>query len=188
MDSNLNWISLNAFENGQNYEIYNEYPFMIRNAKTKRILLGKKRHDGYREYTFCKNGIRKYYAHHILIYKTFVHYYDDPKLQIDHRNGIRDDNRLNNLKLCYQSDNMINTHTINGIKRRTYYDEENMVLVQDDIYYHKRHDVFCRETNDGYKYLKEFKKDNSYWIKYKTNRKQYHINTTKWKEAHYYLF
>lgn len=136
----------------------------------------------------AKNGKRKLYMHHILIYKTFVHFYDDPKLQIDHKNGKRDDNHLENLKLCTASENMINTHTINGIKRRTYYDEENMVLVQDDIYYHKRHDVFCRLTNDGFKLKKEYKKGNCFWITYYINKKPININTTQWREDQYYLF
>ena len=188
MNQDFKWINLSAFENGENYQICNQFPFNIRNAKTKRIITGNKTQFGYIQYSFSKSGKRKHYLHHVLIYKTFVKFYDDPKMQIDHCNGVRDDNHIENLKLCYRSENMINTHTLNGIKRQTFYDEENMVHVQDDIYYHKRHDVFCRKTNDGYKIMKERKYKRCFRFHYCINNKRVYINTTKWREDHFYLF
>lgn len=188
MNQDLKWVKLDAFECGQNYEIFNQYPFNIRNAKTQRILKGIKRKDGYIRFAFTKNSKTKHYYHHVLIYKTFVKFYTDDKLQIDHTNGVRDDNRLENLKLCYQSENQRNRHTHKGIERQTFYDEENMIHVRDDIFYHKRHDVFCRKSNDGYKILKESQKGKTLYIKYTNNKKTIYINTTKWRYNNYYLF
>ena len=131
MNQDFKWINLNAFENGENYQICNQYPYNIRNAKTKRIRKGCKQNQGYIIYSFWKNGKCKQYYHHVLIYKTFVQFYEDPKLQIDHLNGVRDDNHIENLKLCTQSENMRNMHTYKGNKRQTFYDEENMIRVQD---------------------------------------------------------
>lgn len=188
MNQDFKWINLNAFENCQNYEICNIYPYYIRNAKTKRIIKGNKINNGYIQFSFFKNGKCKNYLHHVLIYKTFVKFYDDPKLQIDHINGNKDDNHIENLKLCSASENQRNRHFYKGLERKTFYDEENMVHVQDDIYYHKRYDVFCRQSNDGFKVKKETKYGKCFWIKYCINNKTIHINTTYWREDHYYLF
>ena len=188
MNQDLNWILLDTFEYGDIYEICDQFPFNIRNVKTKRIITGNKNTNGYIQFTFWKNGKRKLYLHHVIIYKTFVQFYDDPKLHIDHCNGVRDDNHIENLKLCYQSENMINTHTLNGIKRKTFYDVENMVHVQDDIYYHKRFDVFCRKSNDGFKLMKEYKHGKCFCFDYRINNKRVYLNTTYWREDHYYLF
>lgn len=188
MNQDFKWVKLDKFENGENYEICNQYPFNIRNIKTKRIQKGNKTKFGYIRYKFNKNDKRKQYFHHVLIYKTFVDFYTDKNLQIDHLNGKRDDNRIENLKLCSRSENQRNTHTLNGIERQTFYDEENMIHVQDDIFYHKRFDVFCRKSNDGFKLKKETKKGNCFWITYQINNKHYDINTTFWREDHYYLF
>lgn len=188
MNQDSKWILLDAFDNGDQYEICDQYPFNIRNAKTKRILSGKKTQYGYIEYQFSKNGKRKYYKHHVLIYKTFVHFYEDPKLQIDHINGIRDDNHIENLKLCTQSENQRNRHFSKGLERKTFYDEENMILVQDDIYYHKRYDIFCRKCNDGFKLMKERTHGKCLRITYYINNKSVYLNTTFWREDHYYLF
>ena len=188
MNQDSKWILLDAFENGDNYEICDQFPFNVRNTKTKRIITGDIMKCGYKRYTFSKNNKTKKYFHHVLIYKTFVQFYTDPKLQIDHLNGIRDDNHIENLKLCSASENQRNTHFYKGKERQTFYDEENMIHVQDDIYYHKRYDVFCRKTNDGFKIKKETKNGKSFRIKYCINNKYIYINTTRWREDHYYLF
>lgn len=81
----------------------------ILNAKKKRIMAGSYRHGYLRVSIKDKN-----YSVHVLIYKTFVG--DIPEnMVIDHINGIRDDNRLENLRCVTQSENMYNAQK-NGHK------------------------------------------------------------------------
>ena len=188
MNQDLKWVKLDAFENGDLYEICDQFPFNIRHIKTKRIKEGIKTKHGYIKFQFWKNGKSKSFMHHVIIYKTFVHFYSDPNMQIDHINGIRDDNHIDNLKLCTKSENQRNRHFSKGIERQTFYDEENMIHVQDDIYYHKRFDVFCRKSNDGYKTMKEHKHRKCFYFTYRINNKSVYFNTTYWREDHYYLF
>lgn len=57
---------------------------------------------GYVMITFCGN---RYYAHRLA---WFLHYGSWPKNDIDHINGIKNDNRIENLRDVSTSDNCIN--------------------------------------------------------------------------------
>lgn len=81
----------------------------IYNIKTKKCLAGSYR-NGY-----LRASIQgKSYSIHILIYETFVGKIPRGYV-IDHINGIRDDNRLENLRCVTQSENMYNAQK-NGHK------------------------------------------------------------------------
>lgn len=81
----------------------------IYNIKTQRTLVGSYR-NGY-----LRASIKgRTYSVHVLIYNTFVG--EIPKgMVLDHINGIRDDNRLENLRCVTQSENMHNAQK-NGHK------------------------------------------------------------------------
>lgn len=100
------WKTVPAFPNymvSRNGEIYNK--------KTKKTLVGSYR-NGYIRISI--NG--KNYSLHILVYNTFVG--EIPKgYVLDHINGIRDDNRVCNLRCVTQSENMQNAQR-NGHKRQ----------------------------------------------------------------------
>jgi hypothetical protein len=64
---------------------------------------GSQHTNGYREVSF-KN--RKYLLHRVI---WFIHYGEQPgDKQIDHMNGNRSDNRISNLRLVTQLDNLLN--------------------------------------------------------------------------------
>lgn len=63
---------------------------------------------GYRRISIGK----KNYSVHRLIYETFNGVIEDDSLVIDHINTVRNDNRLDNLRLVTQSENMSNPITI----------------------------------------------------------------------------
>ena len=60
---------------------------------------------GYCMVIFCKDGIVKYKTVHRLVALAFIENLED-KPQINHKNGIKTDNRISNLEWCYPIDNI----------------------------------------------------------------------------------
>ena len=60
-------------------------------------------------YCLYKNKKSKIIRIHALLYKQFVEDYDTRYFQIDHKNQIRDDNRLENLELVSRRNRENNT-------------------------------------------------------------------------------
>ena len=61
--------------------------------------------DGYLRITLTNNGKRKSYHVHRLVAKTFLDNYDN-KLQVNHKNGIKNDNRVENLEMVTLQQNI----------------------------------------------------------------------------------
>ena len=80
---------------------------MIRNKSNKKFRSGSKSKDGYLK---IKIGNHQYSIHR-LIYETFTGHPIPEGFVVDHISTIRDDNRFINLKLCSQSENMLNPIT-----------------------------------------------------------------------------
>ena len=77
-----------------NYEILNCEPYTIRNKKTKRIIKGWKNKKGYVQIELSK----KHYQLHRILAEQFTTNENEGFKQIDHKNGIKDDNKLSNLR------------------------------------------------------------------------------------------
>ena len=86
---------------------YSDGKLFWKQKLSKKIIIGMragtKRPDGYRQVRI--NG--KYYQEHILIWCMTKGEW--PELLIDHENEIRDDNRIENLRLATKSQNAVNT-------------------------------------------------------------------------------
>ena len=97
---------------------------VIINKKTKRILKGGER-NGYRRVEL--SGKTK--TVHILLYETFVGPIPEGYV-IDHINGVKDDNRLENLRAVPQSNNMSNAflHGHKGQIKISQYDKNKNLI------------------------------------------------------------
>jgi hypothetical protein len=62
------------------------------------------RRVGYANYTLSVDKVKKTYAAHRLVWETFNGPIPEG-LQINHKNGVKTDNRLENLELCTPSEN-----------------------------------------------------------------------------------
>ena len=65
---------------------------------------------GYLYYVLCVNGIRKTVKAHRLVAMAFLPNHDE-KPSVDHKNGIRSDNRVANLKWATYKENINNPQT-----------------------------------------------------------------------------
>jgi hypothetical protein len=91
---------------GYEYEVSDQGE--VRNMKTGRIKKSMLRYDGYFQNQLCKDGNHKNHLVHQLVAKTFL---ENPNqfTQVDHKNNIRTDNRLENLQWVSHSQNQQNT-------------------------------------------------------------------------------
>lgn len=82
--------------------------------------------NGYLRIGLHKNGKQTTYAVHRLVAIAFI---DNPKdyKQVNHKNGIRDDNKVENLEWCDNSINQL--HRIHILKRRNLRGEEKMETI-----------------------------------------------------------
>ena len=78
---------------------------IVRNVVNKKDI-GSLKKTGYLHISVYDQGIQKYYLKHRFIFECFHGKINDAKLVVDHINNIKTDNRLENLQLITQSQNM----------------------------------------------------------------------------------
>ena len=71
--------------------------------------------DGYLKTALRKNGVRKYLRVHRLVAQTFLENPNDLPV-VNHKNGIKSDNRLDNLEWCTVSENTKHAFDVLGRK------------------------------------------------------------------------
>jgi DNA-binding transcriptional regulator YiaG len=111
----------------------------VKSIKKNKITLLKFRNNGkgYNVSALYLNGSRKDLKVHRLVALSFL---DNPKnkSQVNHKNGIKSDNRLINLEWCNQSENTIHSYK-NGLQKMKLSEKEvleirsNCVLTQKDL-------------------------------------------------------
>lgn len=122
-----------------NYLIYDDgRVFSVNTGKFMR--LNKHYKTGYLSVSLSKNDVKKRLSVHRLVALHFIPNSCNLKNEINHINGIKTDNRIENLEWCTRSENCI--HSIkNGLKKPVnknnfnikYYNSKNVVFIKDTI-------------------------------------------------------
>lgn len=86
----------------------------VLNSKTGRFLKNQNNGNGYEKITLTIDGIQCQKLIHRLVAELYI-----PKIkfknQVNHINGIKSDNRVENLEWCNNAENQIHAH-LNGLK------------------------------------------------------------------------
>lgn len=171
-------ISLDFLENGENYKI--DLSTNTIYNKNNKPLSPQKRKDGHLQIQFCKNGKRKFYYLHRIIFEA--HFGKIPeKFVIDHidRNPLNND--ISNLRLVPKSINNMNLIKRGKGQNFDYKtDIGEFVQIHEDIYFSKTNRKFYRKIVDEFRSMTILKRknENSYYLKWKKNNIQHNLNVT----------
>jgi hypothetical protein len=87
----------------------------VLNSKTGRFLKNQNNGNGYEKITLTIDGIQCQKLIHRLVADLYIPRVKN-KNQVNHINGIKNDNRVENLEWCNNKENQIHAH-INGLKQ-----------------------------------------------------------------------
>ena len=125
------WVSTYGYE--EIYEISNLGN--IRKKKTKRKLIGHLSRTGYRRVSLSKDGKNINRTIHRLVLQSFLGHKED--LVVNHKNGIKTDNRLENLEWCTISENTKHSFDNGFQKQKRSFENPNAKL-----WVHKEYGLF----------------------------------------------
>ena len=149
-------MSYKQLINFDNYYIYDDGK--IYSIKSKKFL--KPYYiNGYLKIDLYDNKTRKKYFIHRLVYETFNGSIPEG-LQVDHINGIRDDNRLINLRLLTNKENSQNKHQLEQYKeidkKRSLKEDKEKRKERRQKYYEEHKE---EENRRNHEYYEEHKED-----------------------------
>lgn len=87
--------------------------------------------SGYSYVTTSINGKRKMFIVHRLVAKYFLSGFVE-KLDVNHKNGIKTDNRVENLEMATRKENLLHAVSIGLVTKRPYLDKRNVRSKLDD--------------------------------------------------------
>ena len=97
----------------------------VKNLRTGKVLNPSIRPDGYKSVLLSRDGKKMSIRVHQLVAQYFLEKEDD-KTDINHKNGIKHDNRAENLEWCTKKENMQHAHD-NGLMTSKYANKDILV-------------------------------------------------------------
>lgn len=88
----------------------------VKNIKKNKLLKPAINKDGYYTLSLSKNGVQKSFKVHKLVASHFL---KEPIIQVNHKNGIKTDNNINNLEYITLHENILHSW-INGLSKGKY--------------------------------------------------------------------
>jgi len=124
------WNDIKGYEGFYEISSYGRVKSLVRMRKCKnqygpytvedpeKILRPGKNNHGYMSVVLYKDHKRKTKSVHRLVAKAFI---DNPnnKIQVNHKNGLKHDNRIENLEWCTNSENQIHSYRT-GLTKSVY--------------------------------------------------------------------
>ena len=141
----MSWQDLVGFE--EDYEICDEYPYQIRKKSNGKILNDFNGGNGYVQVWLNKHP----YLKHRIIAEQFIPNPENLPF-VDHKNQIRDDNRIDNLRWVNYSKNNENKSGSNGVDYIIidYDDCPDDLIIVDKYNQHKFEDYYYSPENNRF--------------------------------------
>ncbi len=162
-----NTVEFKKLDNYDNYFIYEDGRIL---SIKRNIFLKFNDINGYCKVRLCDNNKKvKHFYSHRLVYETFKGFIPEG-FEIDHINGIRNDNRLINLRLLTRKENKQNQHRLEQYKqisKKQYAKHKE----QQKEYYNNNKDKIKEYYNNNKDKIKEYQKE--YREKHKKYQKEY---------------
>lgn len=139
--SNVNEIWVLAYDYEKYYEVSNTGK--IRKLSTKRELVGHISKHGYRRVSLSKNNKNVNVSVHKIVIQSFLG--DKKGFVVNHKNGIKLDNNINNLEWCTISENTLHSYK-NGLQ----VNKKGIESIFAKLWVHKEYGLFLT-TKELYK-------------------------------------
>ena len=171
-------ISLDFIENGENYKI-DLSTNTIYNSRNKALTPNKIK-NGYLQIGLYKNGKRKMYLLHRIIYQAHFGKIPD-NMVIDHIDRNPENNDISNLRLVPQS---INSTNITKMGKGQNFDYKTDLgeyqQIHEDIYFSKTNRKFYRKIVEEFRTMNihKIKNENCYYLQWRKNNIMHTLTVT----------